>query len=82
MDEAVEKLLKDNGWIVECYSPLEIRQEESGAFATLWAAQSVIDEIVNENKPKKKKKMPVKTYFSGVMCYWEYVKPESKGTGS
>jgi hypothetical protein len=35
------KLLEENGWTVECQSPLEI-SHESGAFATLYAVDYII----------------------------------------
>jgi len=34
MDKKDEELLQSYGWVVECESPFEIRQEESGSFAS------------------------------------------------
>lgn len=42
------KLLKDNGWDVECESPFEILCEDGGAFATGLAAQIVLDNLKHE----------------------------------
>ena len=39
-----EKLLKENGWEVECESPFEIRHED-GSFASMNAAYSVAEEL-------------------------------------
>jgi len=36
-----KELLKQNGWTIECESPLEIRHE-NGSFATLNAAETII----------------------------------------
>ena len=43
-----DKLLRDNGWIVECQSPFEIRCEDGGAFASGLAAQIVLDDLKYE----------------------------------
>ena len=43
MNKKVEEILKKEGWIVECKSPLEIRHEDSGGFASLFAAELIID---------------------------------------
>jgi len=48
INQHVEKILKKNGWEVECENPLEIRHED-GAFATLWAATIVIEYLVRED---------------------------------
>jgi len=45
---ADEKLLEDNGWIVECESPFEIRHKDGGAFASGFAAKILLD-YVREN---------------------------------
>lgn len=49
MNKKDEKLLEKNGWIVECKSPFEIRHEETGSFATLWAADYVLEMLKQEN---------------------------------
>ena len=46
MDSYIEELLEDNGWIIECYSPLEISHQD-GSRATLTAAQIIMNAIVN-----------------------------------
>lgn len=51
MNEKDEKLLEENGWIVECESPFEIRHEFSGSFASNWAAEYVVEILKQENKP-------------------------------
>ena len=48
MDEQDEKLLKENGWIVECESPFEIRYEDGGAFASGAAADIVLWDLQHE----------------------------------
>lgn len=51
------KLLEKHGWIVECQSPFEIRNED-GSFAAGEAAQAVIDCLTHlwedDEKPKNK----------------------------
>jgi hypothetical protein len=47
-DEIKEKL-EAEGWVVECESPLEIRNDELDSFATRYAAEWLIDSIINEN---------------------------------
>ena len=47
MTNEMEQLLEKEGWTVECESPLEIRHED-GSFATLNAADMVIQYIRNE----------------------------------
>jgi hypothetical protein len=37
-----EQILTQNGWVIECESPFEIRHEESNSFATNQAAYAVI----------------------------------------
>ena len=41
------KLLEENGWIVECESPFEIRTKD-GSFASGEAAQIVLDDLKYE----------------------------------
>lgn len=48
MNEEDIKLLEDNGWIVECYSPFEIRYHDGGAFASGLAANIVLDDLKYE----------------------------------
>lgn len=50
MNEEIEKLLEEEGWIVECVHPFEIRHEESGAFASLRAAYMVVESLKQEVK--------------------------------
>jgi len=38
------KILRDNGWFVECESPFEIRNQD-GSFATNRAAEMVLDTL-------------------------------------
>lgn len=40
--------LEAKGWIVECESPLEIRDNETGSFATGYAAKCVLESLRNE----------------------------------
>lgn len=41
-----EKTLAENGWVIECESPLEIRNED-GSVATLNAAKIIIDSLTS-----------------------------------
>jgi len=41
------KLLEDNGWVVECESPFEIRTKD-GSFASGEAAQIVLHDLKHE----------------------------------
>ena len=43
-----DKILKKNGWVVECESPLEIRHTD-GSFASGIAAQYAIDGIMKDD---------------------------------
>ncbi len=52
MKKKIEKLLEDDGWIIECEFPLEIRHTESNSFATGIAAELVIDSLLNEHQIK------------------------------
>lgn len=54
MNEADEQLLEKYGWIVECYSPFEIRTKD-GSFASGEAAQYVLDGIRQEDADSNKK---------------------------
>ena len=47
MNKENEYILEENGWVVECHSPLEIRHKD-GSFATLNAAKIVIETILHE----------------------------------
>jgi hypothetical protein len=47
MDQDTEKLLKENGWVVECFSPLEISHED-GSFASGSAAKILISQLQEE----------------------------------
>ena len=51
MDKNDELLLEKNGWTIECESPFEIRNDETGDFASGIAANAVVDSL----KPKKRK---------------------------
>ena len=42
------KLLEENGWIVECQLPFEIRYEDGGAFASGCAADIVLNDLKYE----------------------------------
>lgn len=43
IDPDIESLLEADGWIVECQSPLEVSHEETGSFASGFAASYIID---------------------------------------
>jgi hypothetical protein len=46
------ELLEQNGWMVECESPFEIRHIESGSFASEIAADMILGVIQRENEGK------------------------------
>lgn len=46
------EFLEENGWIVECESPLEIRDQETGSFASGYAAECVLESLRSEEKEK------------------------------
>lgn len=48
MNENDKLILEKNGWVIECESPFEIRNKETGDFATGFAAKIVIESL----KPK------------------------------
>lgn len=48
----MEKFLAENGWVIECESPLEIRHND-GSFASNNAAKIVV-EFQTKNKLKNK----------------------------
>ena len=48
MDKLDEKLLEADGWEIECESPFEIRNMESGSFATNEAADIVLLSLRDE----------------------------------
>lgn len=54
MNQEDIEFLEQNGWIVECESPLEIREEESGSFATGYAAKCVLESLRNEERENQK----------------------------
>ena len=45
MDSKDIKALKNDGWVVECESPLEIRHPETDSFASFYAAQLVLEMV-------------------------------------
>lgn len=51
MKSSIVQLLKENGWTLECESPLEIRHD-NGSFATMLAADIIIQVILDEGKDK------------------------------
>lgn len=51
VDENDEKLLNDNGWEVESYSPFEIRTKDGGSFASGQGAYMVLYGIQDDIKP-------------------------------
>jgi hypothetical protein len=42
--------LEDQGWVVECESPLEIKHEESNSYATNVAAEMLIQLLLDEGE--------------------------------
>jgi len=54
LSPADTKLLEDNGWTVECESPLEIRHVD-GSFASQLAAQyalpAILEDLKNQDVP-------------------------------
>lgn len=51
-DTEFQKYLEDNGWVIECESPLEVRHSE-GSFATLYAAKVLLGELHEQYKEEK-----------------------------
>ena len=47
MNKEVEKYMQEEGWIIECISPLEIRHED-GSFASGQAADILFEHYTNE----------------------------------
>jgi len=47
MSPEIQKLLTDNGWIIECLSPLEIYHESTNSRATNQAAVIIGDVYYN-----------------------------------
>lgn len=45
MTRSDDALLEANGWTLECESPLEIRHDISGSFASGLAARLVLDHL-------------------------------------
>jgi hypothetical protein len=54
MNEEDIKLLNDNGWMVECHSPFEIRNSEFESFASGYAADLVLNSLKSEAEKEKK----------------------------
>jgi hypothetical protein len=50
MNAEERKLLKDEGWEIECESPLEIRHNETGGFASGYAARLIVSLFVIGNR--------------------------------
>ena len=74
MTKIDHKLLADNGWTVECESPFEIRHED-GSFATLNAAEIVLESFVDEMSVDWKRKQweAMKEIYVGVLVNREMV---------
>ncbi len=45
MNEKDEEILEAAGWIVECYSPLEIKHEDTKSIATGIAVNLILESI-------------------------------------
>ncbi len=54
MNQKDMDFLEANGWTVECESPLEIRDNETGSFATGYAAKCVLESLLNEENENTK----------------------------
>lgn len=53
MNQKDMDFLEANGWTVECESPLEIRENETGSFATGYAASCVLESLRNQAEQAK-----------------------------
>jgi hypothetical protein len=74
MDPRLEAELEAEGWIVECESPLEIRQQDDPAsFASGYAAEYII-ESVRKRLKRKLKKEQAKPVDPNDESKWEYGK--------
>jgi len=47
--DEIEEKLEAEGWVIECQSPLEIRNEEMEAFASNYAAELVLESLLNDH---------------------------------
>lgn len=54
MNQEDIEFLEENGWIVECENPLEIRNNKTSSFATGYAAMCVFESLKNEENINKK----------------------------
>jgi hypothetical protein len=75
------KLLEDNGWTVECESPLEIRHED-GSFATLNGADMVLCQLLFDQQdglPRIKRQI-AKEIYVGLMVNNELAANDDKRT--
>ena len=62
MDSRLEAVLESEGWIVECESPLEIRQQDDPeSFASGYAAECIIEPFRKRLKKQAKSKEYVRT---------------------
>ena len=55
MEKRDFELLEQNGWIVECESPFNIRHVESGSYASDIAADMVLGQYQRENQGRPTK---------------------------
>lgn len=60
------KLLEDNGWVVECESPFEIRSEDGCSFAKGQAAYSVLGDLKYETGHAFTRKEMKDCFFAGL----------------
>jgi hypothetical protein len=59
MTDQLKQAIEDEGWTLECESPLEIRSiEDTESFASGYAAQTIIDAIQKRLNCKNRKPKP------------------------
>lgn len=71
-NEIIEYILTQNDWTIECWSPFEIRHEDS-SFATLNAAKIVVEDLKNETPVNLTIAMFLKKYGYNKKCeyFWQ-----------
>lgn len=52
-----ENILAEDGWVIECKSPFEIRNNDNGSFASNQAAYDILSSLKRKAKKKEKNKI-------------------------
>ena len=76
MDSRIETALENEGWIVECESPLEIRQKDDPEdFASGYAAEVIIESVRKRLKKQTTKSKPYVRTGVGIFDEGPYDRP-------